>query len=1052
MSPFGTLASTGPNGPEPPGDDGDDDDDDDEDGDDDEELVQDSLPMTEKDIVDSRSLQHAKIDPIPTTAADFRVWKNSVLLLLGRIDVSGIDYLPSWFSVAFKVDSVDECMQSAGLVPRLDRWLAAELIKGLKQVPELQFKVQGYVENCTRKGSAPRGRAIAHMISRHFDLDCFRGSLITSQSVFAIELHGYSISDLQDFSSQVMKVLNQIPQDEWPSQRMLGEFLFSKLRTVRRLERVIDEVKRSPEFSEKRNFDFLWTQLQEFLVEEREELNARSVEQSLRSSKKATQPKAKPLAAPAVQPKSISSKQPEVKAAPVNPKAVPKAGAKEGGKGKGKSKTKSPEEKAKTACIFHQMPSGCVHGDKCAYSHAASAKSSAPKPSAEAKSKPKASGPSPKVAAAVALVTALSSVARPSQAFGTLEWAADSGAGRHLISHEALRDQGFGEPRYGNFLNQSHENLRFSTGGGQRKSSQALGVRDHAGVFGDANHFVLDSCPCVRSVGLDVKDGFGFAWFPGQLPFYIKDCSKISLCCAEDNKIFANRVSENVPFFSMNFDFIPGMPAKAVADPGDIEVLTPPELAMEPVVSAVEPGLEGGAESSSVADIEVFTPPELAMEPVVSAVEPGLEGGAESSSIAAKVREVAPDVPLPKLPESTVHARAEAVSIKHRISHFPKHPLCDICNRAKLFSKRVKSHRVHDPESDLPVPTAFGEQIAIDHMIVSKSAGGREFLALIVFDCFSGIVNAYPAPTKGSDFVYSCLRHFVGMRYKNPDTVCRSDAAPELIKAIRELGWLPETSLPRRWPHNSRCERAIRSFEECCRCLHLQAGFAVMPRLWVTTCRYAAMAMNIDKWESAFGTSFKGADYALGQLVFYRTKSQYKPKLDPNAQPALMAGWKLEFGMRYRGVLLVLDYHALREGKITCVQAPDREVYTRDTVTFPLANVAERALDNFSDPSIGDLESQEPLPIPFVEDVPEIKEKSKRVYITYGRIQKLGATDGCRACLADAPNHTPECIARHEEAFGSRTPGRASRAQDDLELEELLAEEFRNVRNCKCCV
>ena len=62
-----------------------------------------------------------------------------------------------------------------------------------------------------------------------------------------------------------MKVLNQIPQE-----RMMGEFLFSKLRAVRRLERVIDEVKRSPETSDKRNFDFLWTQLQDFLVRERE--------------------------------------------------------------------------------------------------------------------------------------------------------------------------------------------------------------------------------------------------------------------------------------------------------------------------------------------------------------------------------------------------------------------------------------------------------------------------------------------------------------------------------------------------------------------------------------------------------------------------------------------------------------------------------------------------------------------------------------------------------------------------------------------------------------
>ena len=65
--------------------------------------------------------------------------------------------------------------------------------------------------------------------------------------------------------------------------------------------------------------------------------------------------------------------------------------------------------------------------------------------------------------------------------------------------------------------------------------------------------------------------------------------------------------------------------------------------------------------------------------------------------------------------------------------------------------------------------------------------------------------NAYPASSKGSDFAYTCLRHFVEYRFKNPDTVCRSDAA-------HDLGWLPETALPRRWPHNSKCERMIRTF------------------------------------------------------------------------------------------------------------------------------------------------------------------------------------------------------------------------------------------------
>ena len=374
----------------------------------------------------------------------------------------------------------------------------------------------------------------------------------------------------------------------------------------------------------------------------------------------------------------------------------------------------------------------------------------------------------------------------------------------------------------------------------------------------------------------------------------------------------------------------------------------------------------------------------------------------------------------------------EKIQIEHRINHFPKHPLCDVRNRAKLFSKRIRSHRVPDPESNLPECTKFGEQVAIDHMVVSKSSGGKEFLVLIVSDSFSGLVNAYPATSKGSDFVYSCLRHFVGLTFKNPDTVCRSDAAPGLVKAIRDLGWLPETALPRRWPHNSKCERMIQTFEECCRCLPLQAGFAVMPRLWPITCRYAAVAISIDKWENAFGTEFRGANYALGQLVFYRTKSQYKPKIDPNASPALMAGWKLEFGLRYKGVLSLWGYQSLREGKIVCVQAPDREVYTRDKVVFPFSDIAEQALENFSGPSTDGLEKFDPLPIPFIEDSPELRKKSRRLYITHGRIQKVGPTPGCRACLAYSPNHTPECVARHEEEFGQAMPVPTPLEPDEL--------------------
>ena len=50
-------------------------------------------------------------------------------------------------------------------------------------------------------------------------------------------------------------------------------------------------------------------------------------------------------------------------------------------------------------------------------------------------------------------------------------------------------------------------------------SSDSIGLCDD--IFGKSNHFILDGCPFVRSVGVDVQEnGFGFVWLPGQLPFY----------------------------------------------------------------------------------------------------------------------------------------------------------------------------------------------------------------------------------------------------------------------------------------------------------------------------------------------------------------------------------------------------------------------------------------------------------------------------------------------------------------------------------------------------
>ena len=96
------------------------------------------------------------------------------------------------------------------------------------------------------------------IVSRHFDIDRARGSLLTSQSIFQIGLDGYSAKHLQEFSGRVLRALNSVPQEDWPSQRMMGEWLFHQLRQVRKLKRTIDEIKRSDAQSPLRDFDHLW--------------------------------------------------------------------------------------------------------------------------------------------------------------------------------------------------------------------------------------------------------------------------------------------------------------------------------------------------------------------------------------------------------------------------------------------------------------------------------------------------------------------------------------------------------------------------------------------------------------------------------------------------------------------------------------------------------------------------------------------------------------------------------------------------------------------------
>ena len=158
----------------------------------------------------------------------------------------------------------------------------------------------------------------------------------------------------------------------------------------------------------------------------------------------------------------------------------------------------------------------------------------------------------------------------------------------------------------------------------------------------------------------------------------------------------------------------------------------------------------------------------------------------------------------------------------------------------------------------------------------------------------------------------------------------------------------------------------------------------------------------------------------LGQLGYVRTKDAGKFKFSPNAEPVVFVGWRLDFGMRYRGVLQFVVYSHLREdaSSYPLSQFHDTEVYMPEDATFPLASAAEAALKELDDPRLTELHDIDAVPVPFVDS--EIEPKTRRVYVTYARMLKIGATKGCKGCENDTSSHNQACIERFEEAFGRK--------------------------------
>ena len=173
-----------------------------------------------------------------------------------------------------------------------------------------------------------------------------------------------------------------------------------------------------------------------------------------------------------------------------------------------------------------------------------------------------------------------------------------------------------------------------------------------------------------------------------------------------------------------------------------------------------------------------------------------------------------------KVPERVIKLRDQAMSLEHRLFHFPKNPFCDICNQARMLSRRVRRKpRDSEVEPDPLEASEFGEVIAADHIHVFRSpddsdASDKSYVVLCLRDKYTGLFAAFLGNDRSTNAVVVALRKFVGRRVCSKPVTLVSDAADEFEAAAEEMGWISSSSLPNRFPHNAQLEREIRSFQE----------------------------------------------------------------------------------------------------------------------------------------------------------------------------------------------------------------------------------------------
>ena len=354
----------------------------------------------------------------------------------------------------------------------------------------------------------------------------------------------------------------------------------------------------------------------------------------------------------------------------------------------------------------------------------------------------------------------------------------DSGSGHDLISARKAERM--------NLKQRTCDPIMFHTANGSTATQTEAEI--DLGTFDMTSHaYVLDDTPSVMSLGKRcMEEGYSFVWPSGKMPFMItKDGERIDLTihdnipyvdlgtyectpyeCHHASKIYDLLVHAQDDFNEHDDIDDVGRPSRRIHLDGEsgLETLNEGQNCSQ-YVKKLKKKKKGRAANRRK---RMATPGEEEEPPEDGEYEPGTpydgppgdetdfedEGhGAPEDAAEGDEDDIEVDVVEG---ESRVAKRGtlkrEANSLNHELTHRYKNPYCDSCIRAKM--KHFKTRRgAYKRELK-----KFGDLITFDAVDTSKVHDDVLVLekeVLVVRDCFTGIIGAYPSDRMTKDEQWS---------------------------------------------------------------------------------------------------------------------------------------------------------------------------------------------------------------------------------------------------------------------------------------------------------